>query len=115
MSSASVRNIKVSTNYLRQFRDSNSLEIQKLSAIQFMNVWEHYDKDGQCQLENFDKTFQIYIFHSIQLYIHSPLFHVLGNGFIEGEELNAFLKEFIASINAEDNLQVKINYIKYLI
>merc|ERR1719300_921896 len=39
-----------------------------------MNVWEHYDADG--------------------------------NGFIEGEELNAFLKEFIASVNSDDNIQV---------
>ena len=31
---------------------------------------------------------------------------VAGNGFIEGEELNAFLKEFIASVNSDENLQV---------
>jgi len=49
-------------------------ELQKLSAVQFMSVWEHYDQDG--------------------------------NGFIEGEELNAFLREFIASVNPEENFQV---------
>ena len=37
----------LSSNYLRQFRDSSSLELQKLSAVQFMNVWEHYDQDGK--------------------------------------------------------------------
>ena len=31
---------------------------------------------------------------------------VLGNGFIEGEELDAFLREFIASVNSDEDLQV---------
>ena len=47
MTHSNTRNVKVSSNYLRQFRDSDSLEIQKLSAVQFMNVWEHYDADGE--------------------------------------------------------------------
>ena len=33
-----------------------------------------------------------------------------GNGFIEGEELNAFLKEFIASVNSDDNMQVNLSF-----
>ena len=36
------------TNFMRQFRDSDSLELKKLSAAQFMDVWEHYDNDGKC-------------------------------------------------------------------
>lgn len=36
------------TNFMRQFRDSDSLELKKLSAAQFMDVWEHYDSDGKC-------------------------------------------------------------------
>lgn len=34
------------SNFMRQFRDSDSLELKKLSAAQFMDVWEHYDSDG---------------------------------------------------------------------
>ena len=34
-------------NFMRQFRDSDSLELKKLSAAQFMEVWEHYDNDGK--------------------------------------------------------------------
>lgn len=39
---------KLSTNnFLRQFRSNdNSGELGKLSSVQFMEVWEHYDKDG---------------------------------------------------------------------
>merc|ERR1719266_840875 len=58
------------TNFMRQFRDSDSLELKKLSAAQFMEVWEHYDSDG--------------------------------NGYIEGMELDDFLREFVTSVNASD-------------
>ena len=37
------------SNFLRQFRDKDSRELQQLSAAQFMKVWEHYDEDGECQ------------------------------------------------------------------
>ena len=37
----------VTENFMRQFRDSDSLELKKLSAAQFMEVWEHYDSDGK--------------------------------------------------------------------
>jgi len=40
-----------------------------LSAVQFMEVWEHYDTDG--------------------------------NGFIEGEELDGFLREFVSSVHPD--------------
>ena len=40
-----------STNFLRQFRsDENSGELGKLSSVQFMEVWEHYDKDGDIMI-----------------------------------------------------------------
>ena len=32
---------------MRQFRDEQSRELKKLSAVQFMEVWDHYDNDGQ--------------------------------------------------------------------
>jgi len=58
------------TNFMRQFRDSDSLELKKLSAAQFMEVWEHYDSDG--------------------------------NGYIEGMELDGFLREFVTSVNTSE-------------
>ena len=57
------------SNFMRQFRDVESRELMKLSAVQFMEVWDHYDSDG--------------------------------NGYIEGEELDGFLQEFVSSVNAD--------------
>jgi len=58
------------TNFLRKFRDAETRELQQLSAAQFMEVWEHYDSDG--------------------------------NGYIEGNELDSFLREFVSSVNNAD-------------
>lgn len=55
---------------MRQFRDKNTREIQNLTATQFMEVWSHYDRDG--------------------------------NGYIEGRELDNFLREFVSSVNVTD-------------
>ncbi|XP_065569144.1 calbindin-32-like isoform X2 [Artemia franciscana] len=66
-------NIEKATNFMRQFRDPESRELTKLSANQFMDVWGHYDKDG--------------------------------NGFIEGSELDGFLREFVSSVNANDDTE----------
>ncbi|XP_066142797.1 calbindin-32 isoform X2 [Euwallacea fornicatus] len=63
-------NLERATNFMRQYRDPNSRELKKLSANQFMEVWSHYDKDG--------------------------------NGYIEGTELDGFLREFVSSANATD-------------
>nr|CAD7439806.1 unnamed protein product [Timema bartmani] len=63
-------NLEKATNFMRQFRDPQSRELKKLSANQFMEVWSHYDKDG--------------------------------NGYIEGTELDGFLREFVSSANATD-------------
>lgn len=57
-------------NFMRQFRDDESKQIKKLTANQFMDVWSHYDTDG--------------------------------NGYIEGKELDGFLREFVASVNSTD-------------
>jgi len=59
-----------SANFLKQFRNGDSKELNKLSAVQFMQVWDHYDTDG--------------------------------NGLIEDEELDGFLREFVASVNSEE-------------
>uniref|UniRef100_A0A182KIF5 Uncharacterized protein n=1 Tax=Anopheles christyi TaxID=43041 RepID=A0A182KIF5_9DIPT len=34
-------------NFMRQYRDPESRELKKLSANQFMDVWSHYDRDGE--------------------------------------------------------------------
>lgn len=57
-------------NFLRQFRDTTSREFHRFTATQFLEVWNHYDKDG--------------------------------NGYIEGSELDKFLKEFVSSVNVAD-------------
>ncbi|XP_033252161.1 calbindin-32 isoform X1 [Drosophila miranda] len=62
--------IEKAHNFMRQYRDPESRELKKLSANQFMDVWAHYDKDG--------------------------------NGYIEGTELDGFLREFVASANVTD-------------
>ncbi|XP_021966229.1 calbindin-32 isoform X2 [Folsomia candida] len=63
-------NVEKCQNFMRQFRDPTSREVKKLTANQFMEVWNHYDQDG--------------------------------NGYIEGTELDGFLREFVASVNASD-------------
>jgi len=40
-------NIDRAANFMRQFRDPHSRELKKLTANQFMEVWSHYDKDGE--------------------------------------------------------------------
>ncbi|CAM1308457.1 CALB1 (predicted) [Pycnogonum litorale] len=59
-----------STNFMRQFRDKDSRKLKQFTANQFMEVWSHYDNDG--------------------------------NGFIEGNELDSFFREFISSVNSSD-------------
>ncbi len=33
-------------NFLKQYVDGESMELKRLSANQFMEIWENYDKDG---------------------------------------------------------------------
>ncbi|XP_025828865.1 calbindin-32 isoform X2 [Agrilus planipennis] len=63
-------NLEKAANFMRQYRDPDSKELKKLSANQFMEVWSHYDKDG--------------------------------NGYIEGSELDGFLREFVSSANSTE-------------
>lgn len=35
------------TNFLRQFRDLKTREFKQITAQQFMEVWNHYDEDGE--------------------------------------------------------------------
>lgn len=37
-------------NFLRQFRDLNTRDFKKITAGQFMDVWNHYDTDGKSKL-----------------------------------------------------------------
>ncbi|XP_023210453.1 calbindin-32-like [Centruroides sculpturatus] len=43
-----------SSNFMRQFRDKNTRELKNLTATQFMDVWSHYDKDGDGIIEIFE-------------------------------------------------------------
>lgn len=53
-------------NFLQKFRDKDTRSFKNFTAAQFLEVWNHYDKDG--------------------------------SGYIEDEELDGFLKEFVTSI-----------------
>jgi hypothetical protein len=44
-------NLGKATNFMRQYRDPHSRKLNKLSANQFMEVWSHYDKDGNGYIE----------------------------------------------------------------
>ena len=39
-------------NFMRQFRDAESRELKQLTAQQFMEVWDHYDDDGEIERTN---------------------------------------------------------------
>lgn len=51
MDAASKRvHIEKAQNFMRQYRDPESRELKKLSANQFMDVWSHYDRDGNLHI-----------------------------------------------------------------
>ena len=76
-------------NFLRQFRDEQSKEIQQLTATQFMDIWSHYDIDGKKKQSYFSiKDFRLIQFE--------------GNGYIEGCELDDLLRELVASVNTQE-------------
>lgn len=39
------------SNFMRQFRDSTTKELIKLTSQQFMDVWKHYDHDGKEKID----------------------------------------------------------------
>lgn len=39
-------------NFLRQFRDKETREFRQITASQFMDVWNHYDSDGNGYIED---------------------------------------------------------------
>jgi calretinin len=61
-------------NFLRKYRDASSKEFIKLTASQFMEIWNHYDSDH--------------------------------NGWIEGKELDTFLRELCSSVSSIDSNEV---------
>lgn len=73
MSSSVKINLNGKNSFLAQLKDGDSEQLQKLSAAQFMKVWEHYDEDG--------------------------------NGYIEGGELDGFLKEYITTVNTDGSVK----------
>ncbi|XP_055891393.1 calbindin-32-like isoform X2 [Biomphalaria glabrata] len=42
---------KLSQNFLRQFRDKKTRKFKEISAANFMDVWNHYDTDGNGYIE----------------------------------------------------------------
>lgn len=46
--------LKKKENFLRQFRDEKSKEIKQLTAAQFMEIWSHYDIDGNGFIEGYE-------------------------------------------------------------
>jgi hypothetical protein len=56
-------NLEKATNFMRQYRDPHSRELKKLSANQFMEVWSHYDKDGE-YIRALSPNFLIYTYFS---------------------------------------------------
>ncbi|XP_046375471.1 calbindin-32-like [Haliotis cracherodii] len=42
---------KPAANFLRQFRDLKTRDLKQISATQFMDVWNHYDNDGNGYIE----------------------------------------------------------------
>lgn len=38
---------KICKNFLRQFRDKDTKKLKNFTAQQFMDVWHHYDEDGE--------------------------------------------------------------------
>lgn len=66
-------NFNGSNSFLSTLKGGTSEELEKLSAQQFMQVWEHYDEDG--------------------------------NGYIEGSELDGFLKEFISTVDSDGSVK----------
>jgi hypothetical protein len=43
-------------NFLKQYVDGESMELKRLSANQFMEIWENYDKDGINTLSKYLKN-----------------------------------------------------------
>lgn len=50
-------NVERCQNFMRQFRDPTSREVKKLTANQFMDVWNHYDKDGKIKTDSQQAVF----------------------------------------------------------
>lgn len=50
MTSTEDKDGSASLNFMRQFRDKNTRQLKNLTSIQFMEVWSHYDKDGESSL-----------------------------------------------------------------
>ncbi|CAI9715677.1 calbindin-32-like isoform X3 [Octopus vulgaris] len=67
---ASNDRVNRSANFLKQFRDGAG-QFKKITANQFMDVWNHYDQNG--------------------------------NGYIEGTELEDFLRELVTSVLKTDD------------
>ena len=97
-----------SNNFLRQFRsDENSGELGKLSSVQFMEVWEHYDKDGNVLLNILTITIKYsdcgirylqYIWNMYTIYIYIYTFRILTH-YDLAQKMHLFFGFFIRKIS----------------
>lgn len=85
--------IEKAQNFMRQYRDPESRELKKLSAGQFMEVWAHYDKDGNNFCIFYRTTnlsilgsllfmFVVFIMMSLVVSLHDNIMDVLGMSFL---------------------------------
>ena len=66
-----------SKNFLKQFRDIKTRDFKRITAGQFMDVWNHYDSDGK-----YDFFFFKYILFHIHIYnwYYDTYFNKLATG-----------------------------------
>lgn len=87
-------------NFMSKFTDLNSRALKHLTSQQFFEVWNNYDQDGEF------KRYLLTSFRSLVimnlLFNHLNDYCIVGNGYIEGGELENFLREFVSSISDEE-------------
>ena len=48
------------SNFMNQFRDSQTKELKNLTSAQFIEVWSHYDKDGKKTISVLNQYFHFF-------------------------------------------------------
>lgn len=86
---ATARYGKRHASFLAAFRQDGTRELRPLTAAEFLEVWRHFDADGTPVASD---NWTVYCgSHDI---LQSAL---IGNGTIEGAELDDFLREFVGA------------------
>lgn len=70
-------------NFMSQFRDTKTKELKNLTSAQFMEVWSHYDHDGEQTVFLFSYCLLIFIFSTtLDQLSQSDFFLNFGHGHI---------------------------------